>query len=194
MPEFWKFNREVARGGSGVRNVAACAGMVLALGLVWQGATGALAASLGATPDASAHPVNSTGTDRLDLLAAGASPRRQDLGPSVAAALARLVSAGTISQTQAAAIWRAQLGQSTLDLRALVAVGVINDAQAAAVGTILDQVKREARPNGTQAPDIALPTKPAEPTSTQAPDIALPTKPMAPSTTPAPNLLAPTKP
>jgi hypothetical protein len=194
MPEFWKFNRELARRRSGTRNVAACAGLVLALGLVWQGATGALAASPAVAPDASAHPINPTATVRLDLSAADASPQRQDLGPSVAAALARLVSAGTISQTQSDAIWRAQLGQSALDLRALVAGGVINDTQAAAVGTILDQVKREVRPNGTQAPDVALPTKPVAPTSTLAPEGPLPTKPIAPSTTPAPNLPAPTKP
>ncbi len=194
MPAFQKFNRGPASRRPGARNAAAGAGLVLALGLAWQGAAGALAASPTAAPGASANPVGPTGAARLDPVAAGAPPQRQDLGPSVAAALARLVSAGTISQAQSAAIWQAQLGRSALDLRALVAAGAITDAQAAAVGTTLDQVKRRARPSGTQAPDVALPTKPVAPAGTRAPEVPLPTKPLAPSTTAAPDQPAPAKP
>ena len=194
MPAFRKLNRGPASRRPGARNAAAGAGLVLALGLAWQGAAGTLAASPATAPGASAHPVGPTGAVRLDPVAAGASPQRQDLGPSVAAALARLVSAGTISQAQSAAIWQAQLGRSALDLRALVAAGVITDSQAAAVGATLDQVKRGARPNGTLAPDVMPPTKPVAPTTTQAPAGPLPAKPLAPSTTAAPDQPAPAKP
>lgn len=194
MPAFRKFNRKLARQRWGGRTVATGAGLVLALGLVWQGATGALAASPEVTTAAAVHANTSTGTVRPNRIAASGSPRQQDLGPSVAVALAGLVSAGTISQVESNAIWQVQVGHSSLDLRALVAAGVINDTQAAALGTILDQVKGAVRPIGTPAPDVALPTKPIAPTFTQAPDGPLATKPIAPNTTAVPDLPAPTKP
>jgi hypothetical protein len=107
----------------------------------------AVAAAIGSVAGVSyaqgGKPGPPTPTNSAQKTVSAPSPADGGIMPAVHDALQRLVAAGTINQQQGTAVEQ-DAAAGSIDPRALVQSGLVNEAQMQAIGNSLDQVKEAA--------------------------------------------------